>query len=142
LPGIWGPRSPGVCGTANLEFVKSLGAEKVIDYTKENFTQRGDSYDVIFDAVGKRASSRLEGRRALTPRGKYLSVDDGTPRITIEDLLALRELMEAGHIRSVIDRRYPLPDLAEAHRYVEGGHKRGGVAITVGQGERERQMTA
>ena len=120
---------------------RSLGANQVIDYTREDFTKRGASYDFIFDAVGKRYSSKLQCWKALTPNGKFMSVDDGTPKIAIEDLLALKELMEAGHTRSIIDRRYPLEELAEAHRYVEHGHKRGGVAITVGLSEGDRRAT-
>jgi NADPH:quinone reductase-like Zn-dependent oxidoreductase len=127
----FGAEVTGVCSTANLELVKSLGADKVVDYTKEDFTNRGESYDLILDAVGKRYSSKLQYKRALTPNGKYVSVDDGTPKIHVDDLVALKELVEAGKIKPVIDRTYPLEQTAEAHGYVDKGHKKGHVVITV-----------
>ena len=129
----FGAKVTGVCSTTNLELVKSLGADEVIDYTKEEFTKRGELYDFVFDAVGKRKSSKLklQCKEVLTPNGKYISVDDGTPKIDIEYLLLLKELIETGEIKPVIDRCYTLEQIVEAHRYVDKGHKKGNVVITV-----------
>jgi NADPH:quinone reductase-like Zn-dependent oxidoreductase len=126
----FGAEVTGVCSTTNLELVKSLGAGTVIDYTKEDFTNRGELYDFIFNAVGKRKAT-LQCKKALTPNGKYITVDDGRPELRTEDLIVLKELVQAGKIKPVIDRSYPLEQVAEAHRYVDRGHKKGNVVITV-----------
>jgi NADPH:quinone reductase-like Zn-dependent oxidoreductase len=130
LAKTFGAAVTGVCSTGNLEWVKSLGADTVIDYTKEDFTARDERYDLILNAVGKR-KAQLVCKKALTPNGKHVTVDDGSPRAQVEDLIFLKELVETGKIRPVIDRSYPLEQMAEAHRYVDEGHKKGNVVIAV-----------
>lgn len=128
-----GVKVTGVCSATNQQLVASLGADDVIDYTREDFTQRPTRYDVIFDAVGRRKSARalVDASRVLTPNGKIVSVDDAFPRPAPGDLAVLRELAESGVLRPVIDRTYTLAEMAEAHRYVDGGHKKGNVIVTV-----------
>ena len=145
-----GAEVTGVCGTPRLEFVKSLGADKVIDYTREDFTQNGEKYDLIYDILGRSSFPRCKG--SLTNNGRYLLASfktgdiwqmlrtklSGSRKVICaigsekpEDLVYLKEIVEAGKIKSVIDRTYPLEEAAEAHRYVEKGHKKGHVVITV-----------
>ncbi|MBK8900581.1 MAG: NAD(P)-dependent alcohol dehydrogenase [Anaerolineaceae bacterium] len=140
----------GVCGTPRLAFVKALGADKVIDYTKEDFTQSGETYDLIFDVLGKSSFSR--SKRALKPGGVHLYASfklkqliqmlwtslTGGPKVICalapggrEDLMTVKSLIEAGKIKAIIDRCYPMEQAAEAHRYVEEGHKKGNVVITL-----------
>ncbi len=146
----YGAEVTGVCGTARLDTVKALGANQVIDYTKEDFTQNGETYDVILDVLGKSSFSRCKG--SLKPNGVYLLSSFkmkqlvqmlwtslvGSQKVICalasektEDLIAIKELIEAGVIKSIVDRCYPLEQAAEAHRYVESGQKTGTVIITV-----------
>jgi NADPH:quinone reductase-like Zn-dependent oxidoreductase len=148
----FGAQVTAVCNTENLELVKSLGADEVVDYTRADFTDNGKTYDVVFDAVGKHSFRRARG--SLEPGGIYAETDLGfmwhvpllalaTRRIgdkrvilgitkyTKADVLFLKELIEAGEYRAVIDRTYPLEDVVEASRYVETGQKTGNVVLTV-----------
>jgi NADPH:quinone reductase-like Zn-dependent oxidoreductase len=131
LARYYGAEVTGVCSTRNLELVESLGANRVIDYTQEDFTKSGRVYDVIFDAVGKISVSRI--RHLMTNNGVYQSVM-GSANVLPEDLTFLKGLIEAGEVKAVIDRCYPLEQIVEAHRYVDTGHKRGNVVITVHHG--------
>jgi NADPH:quinone reductase-like Zn-dependent oxidoreductase len=128
----YGAEVTAVCSSGNFGLVQSLGADNVIDYTQEDFTQRPERYDLIFDAVGKLYSglSTSRFRKALAPGGEYVSVH--MKRVDQPaDLLTLKQLIEAGKMKPVIDRRYPMAEIAEAHRYVETKHKKGNVVITI-----------
>jgi NADPH:quinone reductase-like Zn-dependent oxidoreductase len=150
LARYFGAEVTGVDSTGKLDMLRSIGADHTIDYTQEDFTKSGQTYDVIFDVTGKSSFSR--SIRSLKPNGRYLLANSGMTRIIrgrwtsmtgsrkvivgtaslkAEGLLFLKELIEAGKIKSVIDRRYPLEQVAEAHRYVETGQKKGNVVITV-----------
>jgi NADPH:quinone reductase-like Zn-dependent oxidoreductase len=156
LARYYGAEVTGVCSTANLEWVRSLGANQVIDYSRENFTENGKTYDILFDTVGKRSFSECKGSlaeegiylttvptpaillQALWPaksgskKVKFLAAGLRPAREKIKDLDFLTGLIEAGKLKAAIDRVYPLEQIAEAHRYVEQGHKKGNVVITVG----------
>ena len=160
LAKYFGADVTGVCSTTNLEMVKSLGADKVIDYTKEDFTKNGQTYDIIFDTVGKTPFSHCKG--SLTENGIYLTTVPspatmlqmlwtsmtGGKKVGIaatglrpsnektKELIFLNGLIETGKIKAVIDRSYPLEQIAEAHKYVEAGHKKGNVVITIGNNAR------
>jgi NADPH:quinone reductase-like Zn-dependent oxidoreductase len=135
LAKYFGAEVTGVCSTTNLKLVKSLGADIVIDYTKEDLMSREERYDLVFDAVGNKKSSKLKEqcKKVLTKNGKYMSVDAGSPKTIPEHLILLNNLMIARHFKAVIDRSYPLEQIVEAHRYVDSGHKKGNVVITVGK---------
>lgn len=143
----FGAEVTGVCSTSNLDLVKSLGADMVIDYTKEDFTKNGQSYDFIFDTVIK--TSYTHCKNSLKRNGKYLTVDwplfqalwtsirgskkiiFGIPPMSNEDIISFKKVIEAGKVKTHIDRSYPLEQIVEAHRYVDKGHKKGNVVITV-----------
>ena len=135
LARYFGADVTGVCSTANLELVRSLGADTVVDYTKEDFTDGKERYDIIFIAAGKSIGS--ECQKALAPEGRIVSVfERDHAKARTEDLIFLKELVEAGKMKPVIDRCYPLEQMVEAHRYVDKGHKKGNVVITVVEPDR------
>jgi NADPH:quinone reductase-like Zn-dependent oxidoreductase len=160
LAKYFGAHVTGVCSTANVDLVKSLGADQVVDYTKEDFTRTGQTYNIIFDTVGKSSYARSKG--SLTQNGVYLNPVLALPMLIQmlwtsnfgskkavfmatglrpaseknKDLAFLKELIEAGKLRAVVDRRYSLEQAAEAHRYVETGHKKGNVVLTLDHNSR------
>lgn len=127
-----GAKITGVCSTTNMDMVRSLGADQVIDYTQEVFTDTTERYDVVFDAVGK--ASPADCNSILKPGGKYLNVlkSSGGLKLYVEELKLLQDLMQKGVLTSVIDKRFTLDQIVEAHHYVDKGHKKGHVVITVG----------
>ena len=149
-----GAHVTAVCSTRNVELVRSLGADEVVDYLEEDFTRNGQTYDAIIDAVGKHSFQR--GRRSLKPGGTYVATDGArnlfwalwtwrigdkrlkfaSGRKTKQDVVFMKELIQAGKFRAVIDRRYPMEQVVEAHRYVETWHKAGNVVLTI-SGDRE-----
>jgi len=127
-----GARVTGVCGPNNVDFVRSLGADAIIDYTKDDAPLSGAHYDFVLDSVGGVKSSPLKKaiREALKPGGSYVSIDDGDLLLESARLEQIRELVEAGAIRPVLGHTFPIEEIVEAQRLVQSGHKRGGVAVT------------
>ena len=124
----YGAEVTGVCSTTNLDMVKSIGANKVIDYTKEDFSDQTEKYDLVFDAVAKASKSKCKS--ILAPGGQFVSIH-GYGKESNEDLEILKELLETGKIKPVIDRKYSLDEIVEAHKYVEQFHKKGNVSVTI-----------
>jgi NADPH:quinone reductase-like Zn-dependent oxidoreductase len=131
LAKYFGANVTAVCSTSNLDLVRSLGADKAVDYTKEDFTRLDDRFDIIFDAVGKTSKSKCAP--LLKAGGKFITVAS-SPKENPDDLVKLREIIEAGHLKSAIDRKYKLEQIREAHVYVEQFHKKGNVVVTVFKG--------
>jgi len=155
LAEYFGAEVTGVCSTKNIQLVESLGAQTVIDYTKEDFTKNGQTYDIVFDAAIKTSFSRC--KNSLTPNGTFITVDWPLLQVLwtslfsrrkvvigiakhIEDLVFVKELIEDGRIQAVVDKTYPLEQIVEAHRYVEQGHKKGNVVITISHNGKTSQL--
>jgi len=130
LAKYFGADVTGVCSTSNIEMVKSLGADHVIDYTKADFSSIEERYDVIFDTVAKFPKPQYS--KVLAPNGAFVSMAKLDTKENIDNLIFIKELIEKGEIKAVIDQCYPLEDMVEAHRYVDAGHKKGNVVIAVG----------
>jgi NADPH:quinone reductase-like Zn-dependent oxidoreductase len=128
-----GAKVTGVCSTNNVDFVKSLGADEVLDYTVVDAPPAGECYDFVLDSVGGIKTSKLKiaCKEALGPQGKYVSIDDGDLILSSQRMEQMTELFESGTLTPVLGRTYPLEEIVEAHRFVQGGHKRGGVAVTI-----------
>jgi NADPH:quinone reductase-like Zn-dependent oxidoreductase len=133
LAKYYGAEVTGVCSTTNLEMVKSIGADKVIDYTQEDFTEMENTFDIIFDTVGKIASKKR--KISLRKKGIYIDVlsMSNNFKLDVKDLIFIKDIIEEGHLKSVIDKTFPFEQIVEAHRYVDGGHKKGNVVINVHQ---------
>jgi NADPH:quinone reductase-like Zn-dependent oxidoreductase len=129
LARYFGAKVTAVCSTPNINLVKSLGADHAIDYTMEDFTKTDTRFDVVFDAVGKASKSACE--KLLRPKGKYLSVHGSSANKNANDLLSLKEIIESGKLKTVIDKRYTLEQIREAHAYVEKFHKKGNVVVNI-----------
>lgn len=129
LAKYFGAEITGVCSSKNFELVKSLGADKVIDYKQEDFTEREEQYDIIFDVAGK--SSLSDCQKVLAPNGSFISTKKGLAKESTEDFNFLKDLIEKGRLKVVIDKTFPLEQIAEAHRYAETGQKSGNLAITI-----------
>jgi NADPH:quinone reductase-like Zn-dependent oxidoreductase len=164
LASFYGAEVTGVCSTANLEWVKLLGADQVIDYTRDDFTENGRTYDIIFDTVGKLSFSKCKDSltdesiylatvptpaivlqalwtaKSSSKKVKFMAAGLRPAREKIKDFVFLTEVIEAGKLKSAIDRVYPLEQMAEAHRYVEQGHKKGNVVITVGTTDKNKEF--
>jgi len=128
-----GAKVTAVSSTSNLELSKSLGADTVLDYTTTDTLKPGEHYDFVLDAVGRRKKSKLKAacKKSLSPGGKYVSIDDGNLLLDSKRLDYIREVTAAGHLKPVVDRCYAFEEIAEAHRYVEMGHKIGGVVVRI-----------
>ena len=133
LAKYFGAEVTGVCSSSNFELVKSLGADKVLDYTKADAINQLEKYDFVLDAVGKNKNSELKKycKTALLKNGKYKSVDDGLLKVDFKYLIQLKKYAEAGHLSAVVDRVYSLDNIVEAHQYVDKGHKKGNVVVSV-----------
>ena len=129
-----GAHVTAVCSGRNIDFVKSLGADTVLDYTVTDTVEEGVKFDFVLDSVGGWKTSKLKEscRRALKDRKKYISIDDGPLKLDSQRLMLIKKLTEEGHIKPVLDKIFSMEEIVEAHRYVEGGHKRGGVAVRIG----------
>jgi len=130
-----GAEVTGICSCNNIDFIKSLGADKVIDYTENDSILKLEKYDLILDSVGKSKTSKLKVacKKSLKENGRYISIDDGALILSSDRLDRICKLVENGNIRPINDKTFDFKDIIDAHRYVEGGHKRGNVAVKVNE---------